>query len=52
MLPTNPDFARWFCERVAGAPIQLAFERELREAYEVRRAELTKPLPKGKVINP
>ena len=50
VLPTNPDLARWFCEQVAGQPVQIAFEKEARAAYEVRSAELTKPLPKGKTI--
>ena len=50
ILPTNPDFARWFCERITGKPVQIAFEKEARAAYEVRCAELTKPLPKGKTI--
>ena len=52
ILPTNPSFARWFCERIAGAPVVLAFEDEARAAYDVRRADLTHPLPKGKSINP
>ena len=52
ILPTNPDFAQWFCERIAGTPIKLAFEKDVRLAYDVRHAELTKPLPKGKTIKP
>jgi len=52
LLPTNPDFARWFCEKITGSPVVLAYEQEAREAYRVRAAELTHPLPKGKVINP
>ena len=52
ILPTNPQFARWFCEQITGKPVVLAFEDAARLAYGVRAAELTKPLPKGKTINP
>ncbi len=52
ILPTNPRFARWFCEQITGGPIKLAFEKDAQLAYDVRYEELTKPLPKGKVINP
>ncbi|RVU97089.1 DUF1727 domain-containing protein [Coriobacteriales bacterium OH1046] len=52
LLPTNPDFARWFCEKITGSAVVLPFEREARAAYRVRAAELTRPLPKGKAINP
>ena len=52
ILPSNPAFARWFCEKITGTPIRISFEREAQAAYDVRHAELTKPLPKGKVINP
>ena len=52
ILPTNPAFSRWFCEQIAGAPVVLAFEDEARAAFDVRRADLTHPLPKGKTINP
>ncbi len=52
ILPTNPEFMRWFCEKITGSPVALAFEDEARAAYDMRRAELTHPLPKGKSINP
>lgn len=52
LLATNPDLARWFCERITKQHVQLAFEHEAEVAYEVRLAELTKPLPKGKEILP
>ena len=41
LLATNPDFAAWFCRQVTGTEVRV-----------VRHAELTKPLPKGKTINP
>ena len=52
LLASNPDLAHWFCRQIVGHDVPLAFEREARAAYDVRHAELTKPLPKGKVINP
>ena len=52
IMPSNPEFTRWFCEKIAGSPVVLAFEDEARAAYDIRRAELTHPLPKGKTINP
>lgn len=52
LLPTNPDLARWLCERITGTAVVLPFEREARAAYRARAAELTRPLPKGKAINP
>ncbi len=52
ILPSNPAFAKWFCERITGTPVTLAFAADAQLAYDVRHAELTKPLPKGKVINP
>lgn len=52
LLATNPDFAAWFCRQVTGTEVRVAFEKEARAAYDVRHAELTKPLPKGKTINP
>lgn len=52
LLPTNPDFARWFCEKITGSADILPFEKEARAAYRVRAAELTHPLPKGKTISP
>ena len=52
ILASNPDFAAWFCRQITGADVRLAFEKEARVAYDVRHAELTKPLPKGKTVNP
>ena len=52
LLAANPDFTSWFCKQVVGHDVPLAFEDEARAAYEVRFAELTKPLPKGKSVNP
>ena len=52
LLASNPDFAAWFCRKVTGGEVRIAFEKEARAAYDVRHAELTKPLPKGKTINP
>jgi CobQ-like glutamine amidotransferase family enzyme len=52
ILPTNPQFARWFCEQIVGKPVVLAYEDAACLAYGVRAAELTKPLLKGKTINP
>lgn len=51
ILPTNPSFAAWFCGRIAGGPVRLAFEAEARAAYDARHAELMRPLPRGKVIS-
>lgn len=50
ILPTNPDFAQWFCQKITGKAVRIAFEDDARRAYEVRKAELTKPLPKGRSI--
>ena len=64
LLTTNPALARWFVDAIivratfhdpaaaAWLPCRLAFEREARAAYEVRYAELTKPLPSGKQVSP
>ena len=50
LLTMNPDFTAWFCEKIVGSPVKIAFEETARTAYDVRHAELTKPRPKGKTI--
>lgn len=43
ILPSNPDFARWFLDAMGAADAPLAFEDVAREAYELRLAELKTP---------
>lgn len=43
ILPSNPDFARWFLDAMGATEAPLAFEGVAREAYELRLTELKTP---------